>query len=540
MEQMTAKEKRAWKEWQETCQRIKSGYIPVTNESEEEKRKRIEFLLKPENFDKFIRHYFEDPEQNPFADLGWFHKEAINDILINEEPLNIWEWHRESAKSVFADIFLVCHKLFSGWLSGLILASENQDKAKNLLKDVQAHLSNNRRIINDFGDFGISGSWMQGFFQTKDGIGFWSFGLGQNPAGVRVGFKRPNFGIVDDADNKDAAKNQKLTKERVDWIKGEFMGCLATNDSCFLYVNNRVHKHGLTAHMVGDLEEGDPKNEAFKHIKVFFTEDPDTHEMLLPEEGGVPAWKENFTVEKAIKKIRAMGYRNAMRQLYHKHIEDGNVFTDENMPWVDVLPLHKYDALVTYCDPAFGESGKGCYRGIILVGLKDLNYDIIWCWLRQNGNFARQHRSIAEQVENNKLTVAENDNVRLRVKVNCQHWVESNELQKILLKKIYQEENEFHDEAWYPKFDMDKKADKIGRIESMEVLAEHKHLRFNAALKKDKDMQTLRDQFKGFPDGFIDGPDATEGAIKKLGKKARSGSFKTRAGKYKRSTARTA
>lgn len=535
--EMTRKEKKAWEEWLETSRRIKQGFEPIKDESEDKKRKRIEMLLKPQNFDKFIKYYFETPE-NPFADLGWFHWKAIDNLFIKKEENNIWEWHRESAKSVFADIFVGCHMLFTGALTGCILASENEDKAKNLIKDIQAQLMNNRRIISDFGDFGITGSWMQGYFQTKDGIGFWAFGLGQNPAGVRNGFNRPNLGIVDDADNKDKAKNQKLTKERVDWINGEFKGCLRTNGSYFIYVNNRVHKHGLTAHMVGDLEEGDPINEGIAHIKVFFTEDPVTHERLMPEEGGVPAWKENFTIERVKKKIKSMGYRNAMRQLYHWHIEDGNIFTDDIMPWVDIMPLSKYDSLVTYCDPAFGDSGKGCYRAIIFAGLKNKNYDIIWVWIRQNGNFARAHREIAEQIESNRLTIAANEKAGLRVKINCAHWVESNELQKKLLKNIYKEENDLNETAWYPKYDMDKKADKIGRIESLETIAENKHIRFNAALKKDKDMQTLRDQFKGFPDGFVDGPDAVEGAIKKLGQKAKASKSTTRAGKYKRTTAR--
>lgn len=534
-EQFTPKEKKQWLEWLETCKRIRDGHEPASNETEREKSKRIKRLLDPANFYDFCRYYFPDYASAPFA---WFHRVAIEDILVKKERNNIWEWPRESAKSVFADVLLVSYLLFTGWLDGLILASENEDKAKNLLKDVQAQLMNNRRIIADFGDFGISGSWMSGYFQTKDGIGFWAFGLGQNPAGVRNGHRRPNLGIVDDADNKDKAKNQKLTKERVDWIKGEFMGCLATLEHIFIYANNRVHKAGLTAHMVGDLEEGDPKHEGYKHIKVFFTEDPETKEMLLPEEGGVPSWTERFSLEDCLNKIEDMGYRNAMRQLYHKHIEDGNRFTDDNMPWVETLPLHMYDALVSYCDPAFGESGKGCYRCVALVGKKDLNYDVIWVWMRQTGSFAKAQYELSEMVKEGSPVIYTNNNKAGFRQVTCEHWVESNELQKILLKKIYEEENELRGTAWWPRFDMAKKADKIGRIESLEPLAEHGHLRFNIALRQDKHMQTLRDQFKGFPDGMIDGPDTVEGAISKLNKKVKRSTSKARAGKYKRNTAR--
>lgn len=535
MNNLTNKEKKAYEAWLDHCREISVSTAPIKNESPREKKERIERLLDPANFYEFCTYYFPDFVSAPFA---WFHKEAIDDVLVKRERNNIWEWHRESAKSVFGDVFIVTHLLVSGWLTGMILGSENEYKAKNLIKDVQAHLMSNKRLINDFGDFGITGSWLQGYFKTKQGIGFWAFGLGQNPAGVRDGHRRPNLGIIDDADSYAAAKNQKRTKERISWIKGEFMGCLSIKEHIFIYSNNRVHKEGLTAHMVGDLDENTPKNKGYKHIKVFLTEDPVTHERLLPEQGGVPAWRENFTIEMCLDKIEDMGYRDAMRQMYHWHIEEGNVFTDENMPWVQVHELHQYEALVSYCDPAFGESGKGCYRGIVLMGKRGLRYDIIWVWLKQNGNFAAAQRRLAALVEENS-PVLKTPTYGFRQKINCTHWTESNDLQKVLLKKIYQEENLLHDEPWWPRFDMDKKADKIGRIESLETVADHGHLGFNQALQSDKDMITLRDQFKGFPDGFIDGPDCVHGGYTKLSKKNQAKSkARTRAGKYKRNMKR--
>jgi len=523
-------ERKQYEIWQETCKRIASGSQPDLQESAETQRKRKERLLKPGNFRHFCKYYF--PEFVT-ADFGWFHKQAIEDIFVNGCSDNIWEWHRESAKSVFADIFLPAFMLCRGELDGMILASENADKAKKLIGDLEAHLRSNGRLIHDFGPFNISGSWVSKYYQTGTGIGFWSFGLGQSPAGVRNGHRRPNYGVVDDADNKDLAKNQKLTKEVVDWILGEFLGCLQTKQHTFVYVNNRVHKHGLTAHMVGDLEEGDPKNDQFNHIKVFFTEDPVTHQMKSIEDGGVPAWKENYTVDDCRRKIKLMGYRNAMRQLYHKHIEDGNVFTDEMLPWVDPLPLHKYDALICYTDPAFGESDKGCYRAVVLLGQTGRSYDILWIWLRQNGNFARAQYELYCGLEERTLFPD------MTQPVTAPFWTESNELQKILLKKIYEEENKTRTHDWWPRFDMDKKADKIGRIEALEVVAEHGHLRFNALAKFNKDMQTLRDQFKGFPNGFIDGPDAVEGGIAKLKKQSPKG-FKARVGQYLRKLNRKA
>ena len=518
MQNLTPKQKKAYEQWNTTCLRIKKGTKRIPQETEKEKEARIKSLLEPtvEGFERFVNYYFAE-EGTEFAPFGWFHKEAIYDIIVAEEDYNIWEWSREFAKSVLGVIFIPIHKLVTGKLDGMILGSENQDKAAKLIGDIQAQLTSNQRLIHDFGDFGVTGSFLQGYFQTKEGIGFWGFGLGQNPAGVRNGFKRPNYGVIDDADSFDKAKNQELTIKRVKWILGEFMGCLNTKQSTFLYSNNRVHRLGITAHIVGDLDEDTPKREGYKHIKVYFTEDPVTHEKKMLEDGGVSAWKENYSREHAKKKIIGMGKTEAKRQLYHEHSEEGNVFTDDNMPWVDILPLHKYDALVTYCDPAYGNSGKGCHRFVGLVGKINHDYHIIWVWGSQTGNFAAKQYELAEMIQQNDSGFyGENKHYsNFKEPIYCPHWTESNELQKKVLKMIYRQENIDRDVAWYPKFDMEKKGDKIGRIESMETTADNGHLRFNRAMKGNKHMTELRDQFKGFPNGFIDGPDMIEGAKSK-------------------------
>jgi hypothetical protein len=546
-QQMTNAEKREWQQWLDLQESIRNGYEPIANETEKEKRKRIEHLLKPENFNEFIKYYFEKPE-NPFAPLGWFHKLAVQKVLVDHEPLNAWEWHRESAKSVIATIFFPVHLLVAGgedgggFLTGMILGSQNQEKAGFLYRPLEAHLRNNKRLINDFGDFGISGSWKQGYFRTKKGVGFWGFGLGQDPAGVRDEFNRPNYGVIDDADNKDTAKNQTITKEILDWVTGEFMGCLRIKGNIFVMCNNRVHKAGLTAHFVGDVKPDDPKREGLCHIKVYFTEDPKTHAMLLLDEGGVPAWKENFTLEDCQRKRKAMGYRNFMRQMYHWHIEEGNLFTDEMLPWTKALALHEYDELISYCDPAFGDSGKACYRAVVLVGRTKNDFHILWVWLRQKGSYAQAQKDLAQRIKDGS-PIFQTENAKFRMKVNCKHYIESGELQKKHILQAYKEINEETDFFFMPKLDMEKKADKDGRIESLEPIAEHGHLLFNEALKQDNDMITLRDQFKGFPDGFVDGPDAVEGAIEKLNSKRpktkNRGAVKSQhTGKYKRNSQR--
>lgn len=542
---LSKKEQDEWEQWLLTCERIKSTTKPTLKETSKEQKRRIKYLTAPGNEEAFINYYFATDDFQP-APLSWFQKEGFENVFQKKLRKHIWEWFRESAKSVIADIFVPIIMLAKGDLEGMILAGKNSDKAKNLLKDIEAQLRNNQKLIDDFGDFGITGSWMSSFFKTSTGIGFWSFGLRQDPAGVRMGFKRPNLGIVDDCDNKDDAKNEELTEERVNWINGEFMGCLAKDNRCFIYVNNRVHHKGITARIVGDVEEGDAKDESFAHVKTYLTEHPETHEPLYPsgntreeliesleEQGAVPGWKEYYSLGDCVDKFIDYGYRNAMRQLYHLHIDDGNMFTDENMPYAMPHQLQQYDAIVTYCDPAFGETGKGSYKAIVMMGKKGHTYDVLFCWVRKKGDWTKAHRTIAEEFH--KLPQLQYSKESLNsISVRMKHFCEANPLQKTELKKTYKILNLKYDKPWYPKYDEEKKADKVGRIEQMEMIADNGLLRFNELMKGNQDMLKLREQMKAFPKGHIDGPDALNDARTHLDNLSRRTSFKRRTGNYNR------
>ena len=425
---LSNKEQKAWKEFEATCTRIRTATKTIAYETAKQKEKRIKgyFNGTVKGFIDFSKYYFPDYVK---AEFGWFHKEAIKG-LVNHESFIVLEFPREHAKSVLLDVFTPMYYIGSEWLEGLILASENADKAKVLIRDVEAQLRSNQRFINDFGDPGIMGSWQQGHFSTIKGVGFWAFGLGQNPAGTREGARRPNFGIVDDADSKAKAKNQQRVKDDVDWCLGEFMNCLQLGNSVFAYANNRIARDGLTAHIVGDIEPEDPKREGIYHIKVYATEDPRTHEKLMIDEGGVPAWPENFTLEKLKRRFASIGYRITLRQFYHEHIEDGNLFLPEHTTWTKPLPLHIYDSLVAYCDPSF--SSIGDFKAIVLLGLIGKYIDALWCWVRQTSPTAmvQAYYNLKARIDAQVPTQIYQDTHAGFQEVNCRYFIEGTFAQK--------------------------------------------------------------------------------------------------------------
>jgi hypothetical protein len=531
---------KAYKAWLDSCARINAATSQVLeaviNETQSQREQRIKDLLKPQNFEKFCKYYFPHYID---ADFAWFHRKAAKEILTREDLLAALEWPREHAKSVFVDVFIPMFLKATGWLTGMILASETDTKAAVLLGDLQAELMENRRFISDFGSQRTIGNWTEGHFTTTDGVGFWSFGLGQNPAGVRSAAKRPNYCVVDDAANKRRAKNQERVKEDVDWVLGTLLGCLAIKGSKMIFANNRTCKDDLMAHLVGDINEGDPIREGLIHIKVFATEDPKTHKMLLIDEGGVPAWRERYKIEHLRKRMASMGYRNAMRNFYHIDIKDGEIFKEEDLPWVECLALDKYDALITYNDPSYKDSKTSDTKAIVLIGKIGSYYDILWAWVRvaSRKSMVKAHYLIDDIVKNRqsdpaiKYGKAEN---------NCPHYMEASFIQEDLFMSEYKAEGERRNLQLRIRSDKRKKPDKAGRIEDLSPIAESGCLRFNKAKQKDPDMITLRDQFLAFPNGHDDGPDSVEGGIYLLNKKHSTNGRerKVRTGKYRRPASR--
>lgn len=529
---------KAYKAWLDLRLQIASATdvtAEIKTETAAERERRIAELLEPRNFEKFCRYYFPHYID---ADFGWFHKKASKDILTSEDIMAALEWPREHAKSVFTDVFIPMNLKARGDLTGMILASETDKKAAVLLGDLQAELMENRKFNHDFGEQRTIGNWSEGHFVTTDGIGFWSFGLGQNPAGVRKAAKRPNLGVIDDAANKRRSKNQDRIKQDVDWCLGDFLGCLAINASRLLIANNRTCSNDLMAHLVGDVNEGDPIREGLKHYKVYATEDPKTHKMLLIEDGGIPAWKERYTIKKLQKRIKRMGYRNAMRNFYHLDIKEGDIFKEEHLPWVDVYKLDHYESLITYNDPSYKDNGDT--KAIVLIGKLGSKYHILWAWVRHASRKAMvmSHYLIDDVVKGRqKLKGLITGNHE----VNCRHYIEANFIQEDLFISEYTKEGNERGEQLRIRGDKRKKPDKTGRIEDLSPIAESGCLGFNRRLQTDQDMIELRNQFLDFPNGHDDGPDAVEGAIYILNKRNKSHGTKTRskAGKYRRPLQRT-
>lgn len=515
--------------WMLLRRKIANSTKVITNETMAQQEERVEKLLG--NFEDFCLYYFPHYCQSPF---GWFHKEAADKIINDPTIFAILEWHREAAKSVFVDVLMPLYLKAKGELTGLMIASANQDKAIGLLGDVQAELMENKRYQADFGQQYSLGDWQSGEFVTSDGIGWWAFGRGQSPRGTRQNEKRPNYGVIDDIDDSVITKNEQRVKEIVDWILTDFYAALSIQGARLIVAGNRIHKKSILAHMVGDITEDDPKHEGRYHCKVFAIEDPKTHAESTIEAGGQPAWSERYSIEMLQDKFTKMGYRGTQREFFHKHIIDGHIFKADDIYWSTPEDrLHDwqtlvYEKMITYVDPSFKDSKKNDYKAIVLLGKqRNSKYiDILWAWVRQAtvASMVAAHYDIDEEIQ-------EWDQV-------CPHYIEANFMQDMLIDD-YEKEGMERGYQLPIRADKRSKPDKTGRIENLSPLFERGLIRWNSQHRKTTDMQTLKDQFLGFPMDHDDGPDAVEGAIWMLNRQERSQRTGYRQGKYRSNPSRT-
>jgi predicted phage terminase large subunit-like protein len=511
---LKGKESQAFKHFlQKKAEIAEKAKLQVGNETDLEKQTRIQNLKS--DFNLFVKYYFPHYFKSEF---GWFHLKAIIEIL-KPNSFTVCEFPREHAKSVLVGIMIPMYLYATGQLTGMMLASANEEKAHSLLADIQAEFEANSRFIHDYGNCQAQGEWTEGYFATKDGIGFWAFGAKQSPRGTRKAEKRPNYCVVDDIDTASRCKNEQLVNEVVNWVLEDLFGAVAIKgNGRFVIAGNRIHKKSVLAKIVGDIDEGDVADQSITaHIKVFATENPKNRQKLHIEDGGTPAWKENYSIRQLQEKFNIVRRRATKREFYHEVEEEGTTFSTQ---WVQWKPLSniRIKKSVSYCDPSWKDKKKNDYKAIALLHLTDQHrYFLEHVWIRKTSvvNMVKEHFRLYKIHKGGKV----------------KFWIESNAFQDNHIK-------DFNNEAKIEGFpmpirtDKSRKDNKKERISDLATLYERGLIDHNIAEKDSPDMKILLQMMTDFPSGHDDGLDAIEGAVSKLEKSGGSRKYKGEIGNY--------
>lgn len=495
----------AYKRWVEHCRRIQEMTYVKTDESETDKQKRIEKIKKDYNF--FVQYYFPhytfDKRGNRSVDCADFQISWANAVKANPRFKGVAEWPREHAKSVHNDIMIPIWLWIHKELDGLVLAGKSETDAIGLLGDVQAEFQKNDRLKTDFGDQFNVGNWEEGDFMLKDGTYFVAIGRGQSPRGLRRGAKRPNFGALDDIDDDEIVENLKRVKKVVNWIFGAFLGALDIRQSRLLMSGNRIHPKSILAHVVGDVEEGQPKRKGFHHSKVYATKDGTLT--------GEPTWHQKYSPEVLHERFEAMGTFMTQREYFHKYQIEGILFKNEWFQWNKIPALHEFDAIVAYLDPSYKASNTSDFKAWRVWGKKGIKLYLISAFVRRT--------SITNAV---------------KWAYDYFESLPSNVIVEFFMEEVFLQDEFFEDfeqeaelRGYYLPVTGDKrdKPEKYARVAALTGYYERGHAIWNEAERKSPDMQEGLIQYLGFEKGSNindDAPDADEGAIYILNRKTRT------------------
>ena len=487
MKKITAQDKKALQAYLARLKQIQEHNLVNANESKEDKSERIKKAKKDYNF--FVRHYF--PHYAEF-ECASFHIEAAKEVLKYKDYNGIQEWARGLAKSVHFDICIpIWLHLFHNELKCMLLVSANFNAAKVLLSDIQAEFEVNPQLEHDFGKLVQMGSWETGNFRTQTGGAFYALGKGQSPRGKRNGPHRPDYIVLDDADEDEECRNPQRIDESVKWVLKALIPAMGSDITRFVMVNNRIAKISILAKLA--------ENKTFRHRKI---------NALLPN--GEPAWSAKYSKAFYQSRIDLIGWPAFQGEYQNEPQSEGKIFTDKMIQFAPALRLNQYERIVAYWDIAYSEAKTADCNAVIIMG-------------SVKGNTGVKHvlkafcRQAKMEVPIRWMTYIYR---HLPKTINIEWYGEGqfwNDAIDIALQTVAKETG-----VRLPIMFLDKAGrgqNKYSRIIQIVPNFQRNEIYFNEAEKHNADMQCGIEQLKGIEPGYKtkdDFPDVLENAIHKL------------------------
>lgn len=453
-------------------------------ENKEAKQKRIDRAKKDYNF--FVSYYFPHYAD---SDCAPFHIEEANKVLKNKHIKAIEEWARGLAKSTHFDIFIpVWLHLFHDELKCMLLVGKNDKSAKLLLSDVQAEFEANPQLLHDFGKLVSTGDWSEGNFSTSIGAAFYSLGKGMSPRGLRNGPHRPDYIVLDDADDDEECRNPMRVDKSVNWVLRALIPCMGSLITRFIMVNNRIGRNTILTRLA--------ENKKFTHRRVNALNDK-----------GVPNWSAKYDIAFYKMQIGIIGLPAFNTEYMNKPEMEGKIFADEYIQYRPRLKYREYQRIVAYWDVAYSERKTADCNAVVIVGLKGVEKHILKTFCRQSNmeNVLRWMYAYQASVPND---------ITVEWYGESQFWNTTVELAIQTVSKEFKFK--------LPIMFLDRPgrgSNKYSRIIQMVPTFQRREVYFAEEEKFNLDLQEGIDQLKGIEPGYNghdDFPDALEGAIDKL------------------------
>ena len=504
---MNRTDKIAVERYKAKLQTIKSGASINPFETKEEKAARIAGLKK--DISEFTTYYLPHYATSKSAK---FQLRLARLILKSWIIKILIRWGRGLAKSVWCDVIIPLFLWANDDISYMVIVANNFDKAKILLSDLQAEFEANSRIINDFGEQKMQGSWEDGSFRTANGFIAKALGMGQSPRGLRVGARRPDYIVCDDLDDRETIKNPRRMREYAQWIEKDLIPTMDGPRRRFLMPNNRFAP--VTIQSI--LEERHPK---------WILDQVDAYHPVTY----APAWPEKYPKDYYREVEEELGTLAALAEYNNNPHVEGVIFTEDQIQWTQLPAINHFEHIVGHWDIAYSEAATADYNAVRLWGLKENRFYLIDCYVKQS-KMRKAVQWIAEKIK--ELP----GNVRVRWHFESQFW--NDEVQRT----IDEVEEEYHMDLRLRKVDLPT-GNKYDRIVSTQPYYQNGRTYYNQKLKGHNDTQVGIAQLCGIEPNYKtkdDAPDADERCFTELSQFARRSKVtrRTRTGIYNKNNSR--
>lgn len=211
-------------------------------------------FLAEHSFGIFAVYYFSHYFKYPLADYHYDMEQDLHDLIKGNIRECAWIMYRESAKTTFAKLFII-------WLVAykkkkyINVDAFDKENAERILFDVAYEMTNNKRLIADFGALFSKKRGIEEIkqnrinnFVTENGIRVEAHSTQESVRGRIHLEQRPDFLVLDDFETNKTKDSEAYTKQVREHISEAMAGM--SPDGSILYLGNYISEYGNIQHLI--------------------------------------------------------------------------------------------------------------------------------------------------------------------------------------------------------------------------------------------------------------------------------------------------
>lgn len=211
--------------------------------------------LTNKSFEWFFATYFTHYITCPTAD---FQKEMMSLLQDQELPKVAITAFRGSAKSTIATLaYPIWAMVGLPSKKYILVISQTQELAKQILTNIKQELSSNDLLIRDFGPFTeVADEWrVNSLVNSNYNTRITAISQSESTRGLRHRQYRPDLIVIDDVEDLESVRTTERRDKLWNWLMGEIVPIGDTNTKMVI-VGNLLHEDSLMMRLKDNIESG--------------------------------------------------------------------------------------------------------------------------------------------------------------------------------------------------------------------------------------------------------------------------------------------